>query len=75
MEYVLGKNSSGRDVYQSYSLWCNDSGIHPLAKSNFFEELTRREKFAKSGRVDGVPSKNVVKGYQIKEGAKVRIPF
>lgn len=59
------KNSKAGDVYKTYSEWCDDNGFGCENKQNFFAELKAKGIFGKSGRVDGRPVKNIVKGYVV----------
>jgi len=63
-----GHNSKAGDIYKVYADWCKDSGHGVESKANFFADMKSKGLFAKTGRVDGMPVKNVIKGYTVEEG-------
>lgn len=58
------KNSTVKDVYDKYILWCRDNGFGAENKSNFTAELNGKGLIG-SGKVSGMTYKKVVKGYVI----------
>ncbi len=57
------KNTSAKDVYETYSKWCSDSGLGVDGRNNFYIELKTRELFGASGTVNGKTVRNIVRGY------------
>lgn len=58
-------NVSAKDVYSAFSIWCRENGYGVEGKSNFLDELRSKDLLSKSGTVNGVTMKNVVKGYDL----------
>ena len=59
------KNEKGGTVYNAYKKWCDECEIHPLSKSNFYEEMKTKKLHSKTGTVQGKTEKNVIIGYEI----------
>ena len=57
------KNTSAKDVYETYSKWCSDSGLGVDGRNNFYIELKTRGLFGASGTVNGKTVRNIVRGY------------
>ncbi len=57
------KNTSAKDVYETYSKWCSDSGLGIDGRNNFYIELKTRGLFGASGTVNGKTVRNIVRGY------------
>lgn len=58
-------NNSTKEVYLSYSTWCQESGYKPLNAVNFGRELCRRMKIkSKPAKLNG----NVVRIYEVTDG-------
>ena len=58
-------NCKAKDVYVAYQEWCKDNGYGAENKGNFFAELRSKDLLVKTGTVNGVTDRNIVKGYQI----------
>jgi len=67
------KNVSAKDVYSAFTIWCRENGYGTEGKSNFLDELRAKDLLSKSGTVDGVTQKNVIKGYDIEYNLKREI--
>lgn len=57
------KNTSAKDVYETYSKWCSDSGLGVDGRNNFYIEFKTRGLFGASGTVNGKTIRNIVRGY------------
>lgn len=57
------KNTSAKDVYETYSKWCSDSGLGVDGRNNFYIELKTRGLFGASGTVNGKTVRNIVREY------------
>lgn len=66
-------NTSAKDVYSGYTIWCRENGYGVEGKANFLDELRAKDLLSKSGTVNGVTQKNVVKGYDIEYNLKREI--
>lgn len=64
------KNTTVKDVYEKYVVWCRDSGFGAENKSNFTAELSGKGLIG-SGKVNGMTYKKVVKGYAIADFEKL----
>lgn len=60
-----GKNSTVRDVFACFSIWCRGSGLEPGGRQSFTDDLRNRGLFAEHGTVNGKTAKRVVLGYEI----------
>ena len=60
-----GKNSTIKDVFSCFSLWCRGSGLEPGGRQSFTDDLRNRGLFAEHGTVCGKTAKRVVIGYEI----------
>lgn len=60
-----GRNSTVKDVYSCFSLWCRGSGLEPGGRQSFSDDLKSRGLFADHGTVNGKTAKRVVVGYEI----------
>ncbi|MDE7323757.1 MAG: DNA primase [Lachnospiraceae bacterium] len=56
-----GRNSKAKDIYESYTKWCDDNGYGCENKGNFFAELKNKGLFSVTGTIDGKTVKNVKK--------------
>ena len=65
LEPTQGAAISAKTVYESYKLWCQDSGFSAENKSRFFEKLRSRGLMAESGTIDGKTVRNVISGYKL----------
>lgn len=72
-------NCKGADVYKAYEKWTNENGYGCESKGNFYSDLKTKGIFRASGRVNGMPCKNIVHGYAIDAFTEVQpgeeLPF
>lgn len=54
----------GKDVYQRYSRWCEQSGYATPGLQSFYDDL-RQKGMLHTARIDGKPTRNVVTGFKL----------
>lgn len=60
-----GKNSTIKDVYACFSVWCRGSGLEPGGRQSFTDDLRTRGLYAEHGTINGKTQKRIVVGYEI----------
>lgn len=67
------RNAGAGAVYQRFASWCDENGFGTESKRSFFDELKSKGIFAERGMVNGVQTRNIVKGYELFDSEQ--LPF
>lgn len=58
-------NITAKTAYEVYEQWCRACGYGCENQGNFYAELRSKNLISKSGTVNGVTKKRVLKGYKV----------
>ena len=63
-------NTTAKDAYEAFVLWCKSNGYGCENKSNWMEDMRSKDMISVSGTVDGKTQRNVLKHWDIEYNMK-----